>query len=111
MEISTEIKGLEHVVLYVRNIDRSVYFYRDVLGWNEIDMTKMKGDLRVAALTSASLRTHHELLLFEVGEDASALPRGRRVGLYHLGLKIGISPRTLRILLVLNANSQPTALA
>jgi len=44
---------------------------------------------RAAAFSAPSNRTHHELLLIEVGEDAAALPRGRRVGLYHFGLKVG----------------------
>ena len=30
------VKELGHVVLYVRDIERSVRFYRDVLGWREI---------------------------------------------------------------------------
>ena len=30
-------KKLGHVVLYVADIDRSRHFYRDVLGFNEID--------------------------------------------------------------------------
>jgi catechol-2,3-dioxygenase len=36
------------------------------------------------------------LLLIEVGPDAAALPPGRRVGLYHFGLKIGDSDDELR---------------
>ena len=35
-------------------------------------------------------------LLIEVGEDAEAQPRGRRVGLYHIGLKVGDSDDELR---------------
>ena len=31
-----EIKERGHLVLYVRNLDRSVAFYRDVLGWRMI---------------------------------------------------------------------------
>ena len=31
-----EVKELGHIVLYVRDLDRSVRFYRDVLGWNQI---------------------------------------------------------------------------
>ena len=31
-----EVKELGHLVLYVRNLDRSVAFYRDVLGWRMI---------------------------------------------------------------------------
>ena len=41
-------------------------------------------------------RTHHELLLIEVGQQATPIPAGRRVGLYHFGLKVGDSDDELR---------------
>src|SRR5262249_3809857 len=44
----------------------------------------------------SSGRTHHELLLIEVGEDAARTPRGRRLGMYHFGLKVGDSDDELR---------------
>ena len=57
-----EIKELGHIVLYVRNLERSRRFYGEVLGWKQVaDM----GDM--AAMFSSG-RTHHELLLLEVGE-------------------------------------------
>src|SRR4029077_2753996 len=49
-----------------------------------------------AAFVSESHRTHHELLLIEVGGDAQEIPRGRRVGMYHIGLKVGDSDDELR---------------
>ncbi len=94
-----EVQDLGHVVLYVRDLGRSVAFYRDVLGFRQIVPDPGGGTgLRfpAAAFSSASGRTHHELLLIEVGEDAQALPEGRRVGLYHVGLKIGESDDQLR---------------
>jgi catechol 2,3-dioxygenase len=93
-----EIKDLGHVVLYVRNLDRSVAFYRDVLGFRQIFPAQGSdvGRFPAAAFSSASGRTHHELLLIEVGEDAKRLPEGRRVGLYHVGLKVGDSDDELR---------------
>ncbi len=97
-----EIKDLGHVVLYVRNLERSAAFYRDVLGFRQIGHGPGDGVPRfpAAAFTSASGRTHHELLLIEVGEDAQPLPHGRRVGLYHIGLKVGDSDDELRAALV-----------
>jgi catechol 2,3-dioxygenase len=93
-----EIKELGHLVLYVRNLERSASFYRDVLGWRQIlggpDGSPLP--FRAAAFSAPSGRTHHELLLIEVGEDAAALPPGRRVGLYHFGLKVGDSDDELR---------------
>ena len=95
--VPVEIKELGHLVLYVRDLDRSVRFYRDVLGWRQI---LGGGDdplpFRAAAFSAPSDRTHHELLLIEVGPDAAALPAGRRVGLYHFGLKVGDSDDELR---------------
>jgi catechol 2,3-dioxygenase len=85
-----EIKELGHLVLYVRDLERSRHFYRDVLGFHEIaDMGGM-----VAAFSSG--RTHHELLLIQVGEQAQPIPRGRRVGMYHFGLKVGTTDDELR---------------
>jgi catechol-2,3-dioxygenase len=44
----------------------------------------------------SSGRTHHELLLIEVGEGAEPLPNGQHLGLYHFGLKIGDSDEDLK---------------
>lgn len=67
-------------------------FYRDLLGFKEIGRT-FGG--KAAALTSG--RTHHEVLLIEV-QDAPhvGLAQGPRLGLYHIGIKIGDSLDDLR---------------
>lgn len=92
-----EILELGHLVLYVRNLERSVAFYRDVLGWRQIaDGRSNPLPFPAAGFSAPSGRTHHELLLIEVGEAAAALPEGRRVGLYHFGLKVGDSDDALR---------------
>jgi catechol 2,3-dioxygenase len=90
-----EIKELGHIVLYVHNIERSATFYGDVLGWKRLEAAD--GPLgRIPVALFSSGRTHHVLLLIEVGEDAQDLPRGRHVGLYHFGLKVGDSDDELR---------------
>lgn len=81
---------LGHVVFYVKDLETSLSFYRDVVGFREIGRIF---DGKAAALTSG--RTHHELLLIEVG-DAPGPPPGRRRGLYHIGIKIGDSLDALR---------------
>lgn len=88
-----EVKELGHLVLYVRDLERSRRFYRDVLGWKEVGG---EGPLGAPAAAFSSGRTHHELLLIEVGHDAAPVPAGRRVGLYHFGLKIGETDDELR---------------
>jgi catechol 2,3-dioxygenase len=89
------VKELGHAVLYVSNIERSVAFYGGVLGWKQIPGAPL--GVPVAAFSNG--RTHHELLLIEVGEGAAHNPAGRRVGLYHLGLKVGDSDDELRQML------------
>ena len=102
-----EVKELGHLVLYVRDLERSAHFYRDVLGWRPIlDGTTGATPFPAVAFNAPGGRTHHELLLIEVGPDATALPRGRRVGMYHFGLKIGDDDDQLReALSQLRANS------
>ncbi len=81
---------LGHVVFYVKNLDQSLAFYRDVVGFQEVG--QIFGG-KAAALTSG--RTHHELLLIEVS-DVPGPPSGRRRGLYHIGIKVGESLDDLR---------------
>ena len=82
---------LGHVVFYVKNLDRSLAFYRDVVGFQEVG--RIFGGKAVALTTG---RTHHELLLIEVG-DVPGPPSGMRRGLYHIGIKVGDSLDDLRL--------------
>lgn len=81
---------LGHVVFYVKDLQRALGFYRDLLGFQEVGRI-FNG--AAAALTSG--RTHHELLLIQVG-DAPRPPTGHRLGLYHIGIKVGDSLDELR---------------
>lgn len=84
-----EIKELGHVVLYVTDINRMADFYRDTLGFHEIER---QGGI---ALFSSG-RTHHEMLLIEIG----GVPEGRhapRPGLYHIGFKIGDGKEAVQV--------------
>src|SRR5580704_15367539 len=92
------VRELGHLVLYVRDLGRSVTFYRDVLGWRQV--LPEEGEVPVGAAAFSSGRTHHELLLIEVGSDATPIPTGRRVGLYHFGLNVGESDDDLRDMVV-----------
>jgi catechol 2,3-dioxygenase len=85
---------LGHAVLYVRDLERSRHFYGEVLGLPEITPTGFGGIGGAAAFTGG--RTHHELLLIEVGPSAASPPAGRRTGLYHLGFKVGTTDDELR---------------
>ena len=102
-----QIKELGHLVLYVRDLDASTHFYRDVLGWRPAYTGTEPLPYRVMPF-SAGGRTHHELLLIEVGDGAEPIPPGRRVGLYHFGLKVGDNDDDLReALATLKAHGVP----
>ena len=78
------IHRLNHAVLYVRDVDKSVAFYSDVLGFT----TKLA--IPGAAFLQAPGSTNdHDLGLFQVGSDAAASPAGKgAVGLYHLAWEV-----------------------
>ena len=81
------IHELGHVVLYVTSLQKSVHFYRKILGFQMI--VEQPG---MAAFSSG--RTHHELLLIEIG--GKARKKGVEPGLYHIGLKIGNTSEELK---------------
>jgi catechol 2,3-dioxygenase len=83
-----KIHELGHVVLFVTSLERSANFYRDTLGFNEIHR-----DGQTALYSSG--RTHHELLLIEIGGVTESNVRPRP-GLYHIGFKIGNSTEELK---------------
>lgn len=93
-----KVDQLGHVVLYVRDAERSARFYREVLGWREISPAAGRSAPRrqYAAFSSPNGRTHHELLLIEVGAAAAEQPPAPRVGMYHFGVKIGDTDDELR---------------
>lgn len=81
---------LGHVVLYVRDMQRSIKFYNELVG------LQLCGEIfagRATLLSGGS--THHELLLIEVG-DAPGPLTGHRIGLYHIGWKVGESLAELK---------------
>jgi catechol-2,3-dioxygenase len=82
------ITRLNHAVLFVRDVERSISFYTDVLGFRRIDMTPDR--LAGAAFLQAPGSTNdHDLGLFQIGAAAGPSAAGRAtVGLYHLAWEI-----------------------
>lgn len=78
------VTRLNHAVLYVRDVQRSVTFYRDALDF------RVKVELPGAAfLQAAASQNDHDLGLFEVGASADPSAAGRgSVGLYHLAWEV-----------------------
>jgi catechol-2,3-dioxygenase len=79
---------LNHAVLYVRDIEESVQFYTDVLGFRVINMTP-EGFTGAAFLQAPGSTNDHDLGLFAVGAAAGPSGAGRStVGLYHLAWEL-----------------------
>jgi catechol-2,3-dioxygenase len=80
------IRRLNHAVLYVRDVGRSVAFYRDVLGFRVVHERPTAAFLRAAESDN-----DHDLGLFGVRGDGPA-PAGPSVGLYHLAWSVNTLP-------------------
>ncbi len=77
------VARLNHAVLYVRDLDRSVDFYSRAFGFKEIGR---EGGV-MAFLRASGSSNHHDLGLMAVGPDAGP-PSRRNVGLYHLAWEV-----------------------
>lgn len=81
------IHRLNHAVLYVRDVRRSVEFYTTVLGFR---LLEMEGPITGAAFLQApGSHNDHDIGLFEIGPSAGPSTAGRdQVGLYHLAWEV-----------------------
>lgn len=84
-----KIQGVGHVVLKVRDLERSKAFYEGVLGLTEV----ARFPERMIFFSAGA--NHHDLAVLAVGADAPS-PPDQAVGLAHVALKIGDSLDLLR---------------
>jgi catechol-2,3-dioxygenase len=95
------VQRLNHAVLYVRDVDRSVAFYSEALGFRVI--TSIPG--RAAFLQAEGSTNDHDLGLFGIGANAGDSGAGRSsVGLYHLAWEVDTLAELARIKDVLLRN-------
>ncbi len=74
--------GIGHVVLKVRDLDRALAFYRDLLGF------RVSSEMsNVMIFLTATGESHHDLALLRVGDSAPS-PMPNAVGLYHLAVQL-----------------------
>ena len=76
------IRRLNHAVLYVSDLARSVAFYTGVFGF-----TVIAREGPMAFLRAARSENHHDLGLMELGVRAPRPPKGS-TGLYHLAWEL-----------------------
>ncbi len=78
------VHRLNHAVLYVSDVERSVAFYRDALGFRTVVSSP-----GAAFLQAPDSTNDHDLGLFELGAAARPSEAGRTtVGLYHLAWEV-----------------------
>ena len=74
---------IAHVVIKVRDLERSKKFYTEVLG-----MQVMKDVPEIGAVFLANqARDHHEIALFQIGPNAES-PKPNQVGLLHIAFRL-----------------------
>jgi catechol 2,3-dioxygenase len=86
--MSVSVSKVGHIVLRVRDLERSLSFYCGVLGLEDVARRDF-GEGPMAFLSSGN--SHHDVALVEV--STAALPRG--AALHHFALKVGESLQEL----------------
>jgi len=95
------VQRLNHAVLYVRDVDRSVDFYARALGFRAVAGSPG----RAMFLQAEGSTNDHDLGLFSVGAQAGDSAAGRgTVGLYHLAWEVDTLGELRRIAGVLREN-------
>jgi catechol-2,3-dioxygenase len=83
-EAQMAVRRLNHAVLYIHGLDRTVDFYRTTLGLE----VRLEIPGRAAFLRAPGSANDHDLGLFEIG-IGHAPDRPQNPGLYHLAWEVG----------------------
>jgi catechol 2,3-dioxygenase len=88
---AVKVRELGHVSLFVRDLEASTRFYRDLLGLAEAG--RGKGG-RIVFLSAG--QHHHDVSLELARTDGPHVPKGAP-GLYHIAFRIGATPDELSV--------------
>ena len=72
-----------HVVIKVRDLERSKQFYTEVLGMQVMQDVREIG----AVFLANHARDHHEIALFQIGPNAES-PKPNQIGLAHIAFRL-----------------------
>jgi catechol-2,3-dioxygenase len=86
--MTVQVQALGHVVLKVRNLQRSEDFYSGTLGMRVISRLS---DPRMTFFSLETTENHHDFALMELVSVAPA-PASDATGLAHVAFKVGSSP-------------------
>lgn len=75
--------NLNHAVLKVRELDRSVGFYRDLFGFEEV----ARAGTQMAFMRAPGSTNHHDLGFLALGARATQAPQSA-IGLFHLAWQV-----------------------
>lgn len=79
------VTRMNHAVLYVRDVKKTVAFYKDVLDFR----VKFEIPGQAAFLQAPASQNDHDLGLFQIGADARPSEAGHgTVGLYHIAWEV-----------------------
>ena len=76
-----KVRKINHLVLRVRDIDRTIAFYQGVLGMEIV------GRMGNAGVFFKFTDNHHDLACFALGDGAEG-PYDDQVGMYHVALEV-----------------------
>lgn len=89
MGVPLKVQELGHVSLFVKDLEASIRFYRDILGLRDVGRGK---NGRIAFFSAGP--HHHDLSIEVARTDGPERPRGAP-GLYHIAFQVGTTREAL----------------
>jgi len=89
MVVPLKVQELGHVSLFVKDLDASIRFYRDILGLRDVGRGK---NGRIAFFSAGP--HHHDLSIEVARADGPERPKGAP-GLYHIAFQVGTASEAL----------------